>query len=46
MGHKRRPSAFQKQVRFFTILAFVLMILLVVGIMLLINRPVGGYNWF
>jgi len=45
MGHKRKPSAFQKQVRFFAILAGVVMILFVVGVILLYNRPVGGYNW-
>jgi hypothetical protein len=45
MGHKRKPSAYQKQVRFLAILAGVIMILVLVGVILLFNRPVGGYNW-
>lgn len=45
MGHKRKPTAYQKQIRLLMILAGVIMILLVVGIILLLNEPVGGYNW-
>ena len=43
VGHKRRPSAYQKQIRFLTILFAVIMILILVGLILLLNRPVGGY---
>jgi hypothetical protein len=45
MGHKRKPTAYQKQIRFFAILVTVIMIIVVVGIILLFNQPVGGYNW-
>lgn len=44
MGNKRRPTAHQKQIRFLAILFGVIMLLVVVGLMLLLNRPVGGYH--
>ena len=43
--HKRKPTAHQKQIRLLAILAGVIMILIVVGVILLFNQPVGGYNW-
>ena len=45
MGHKRKPTTYQKQVRFLAILTGVIMIIVVVGVILLFKRPVGGYNW-
>ena len=44
MAHKRRPTAHQKQIRFLAILFVIIMILAIVGLMLLLNRPVGGYH--
>jgi len=44
MPRKRSMTAYQKQNRFFTIFFGVLMILIVVGVLLLVNRPVGGYG--
>jgi hypothetical protein len=43
MSHKRRPTGHQKQIRFLAIFFGVVMILSVVGMILLLNRPVGGY---
>jgi hypothetical protein len=43
MPHKRRPTDHQKQIRFLAILFALIMILVVVGTMLLLNRPMGGY---
>jgi len=45
MAHKRRPTAHQKQIRFLAILFGIIMILVVVGLLLLLNKPVGGYHW-
>jgi predicted nucleic acid-binding Zn ribbon protein len=45
MAHKRKPTGHQKQIRFLAIFFGVLMLLIVVGMMLLLNRPVGGYRW-
>jgi hypothetical protein len=39
MGHKRHPSAHQKQVRFFLFFFGALMVIAVVAIIVLINRP-------
>jgi hypothetical protein len=44
MGHKRRPTAHQKQIRFLMFLFGALMLLVLLGVMLLLNRPVGGYH--
>jgi hypothetical protein len=44
MGHKRKPTAHQKQVRFFLFFLGAVMIVVVVAMMLLLNRPVGGYH--
>ncbi len=44
MAHKRKPTAHQKQVRFLMILLGAIMIIAVVGMILLLNRPVGGYG--
>jgi hypothetical protein len=44
MGNKRKPSAHQKQIRFLAILFGAIMVIIVVGLMLLLNRPVGGYH--
>jgi hypothetical protein len=41
MGNKRRPSAHQKQIRFLTILFGAIMIAIVVGLLVLFNRPPG-----
>ncbi|HUC84658.1 MAG TPA: hypothetical protein VL970_05645 [Candidatus Acidoferrales bacterium] len=45
MPHKRRPTAYQKEIWFLTILLAVIMILAIVGVMLLLNRPPGGYHF-
>jgi hypothetical protein len=45
MGHKRKPTAHQKQIRVIAIFASVLLIAAVVGMILMMNQPVGGYNW-
>jgi hypothetical protein len=42
MGNKRRPSAHQKQIRFFTIFFGVIFIAVAVAILLMLNRPPGG----
>jgi len=44
MGNKRRATAHQKQILFLSLLFGALMIIAVVGLLLLINRPVGGYG--
>jgi hypothetical protein len=44
MGHRRKPTAHQKQVRFFMILIGSIMIIGVVVIIVALNRPVGGYR--
>ena len=44
MGHKRRPTAHQKQIRFLAIVFAIIMVAFLVGMMLLFNRPVGGYH--
>jgi hypothetical protein len=44
MPHKRRPTAHQKQIRFLMIFFGAVMLLVLVGVMLLLNRPVGGYH--
>ncbi len=44
MAHKRRPTGHQKQIRFLMFLLGAIMLLVVVGLMLLLNRPVGGYH--
>ena len=44
MGHKRKPTAHQKQIRFLAVLFAIIMVAFLVGMMLLFNRPVGGYH--
>ncbi len=44
MANKRQPSPHQKQMRFMTILFGALIILVLVVLMLVLNRPVGGYH--
>jgi hypothetical protein len=44
MGHKRKPSPHQKQMRFMTFLFAAIMIAVLIAVMLLVNRPVGGYH--
>ena len=44
-GHKRRPTAHQKQIRFIAILVCVVLIMGVVAVILMMNQPVGGYQW-
>jgi len=44
MGIKRKPTAYQKQIRFLAILFGVLMIVVVVALLLLLDRPPGGYH--
>jgi len=44
MAHKRRPTEHQKQIRFLGVLFGILMILVVVGVILLLNWPVGGWH--
>lgn len=39
MGHKRKPSPHQKQIRFFMIFFGAIMILAAVGVILLLERP-------
>ena len=43
MPHKRRPTGHQKQIRFLLFLCGALLLLALIGMMLLLNRPVGGY---
>ena len=45
MGHKRKPTAHQKQIRFIAILACVVLMAVVVVLILFLNNPVGGYQW-
>ena len=44
MGNKRKPTPHQKQIRFLMIFFGALMVIIVVALMLLLNRPVGGYH--
>ena len=44
MGHKRKPTPHQKQIRFLMLFFGAILIILVVAAMLLLNRPVGGYH--
>jgi len=44
MGKKRQASGHQKQILFLSLFFGALMIIAVVGLLLLINRPVGGYG--
>ena len=37
--HHRKPSAYQKQIRFFTVLFIAVGTLLVLGLLWLLNRP-------
>jgi hypothetical protein len=43
MGHKRRPTAHQRQIRFLMIFFGAIMVIAVVVMIVLLNRPVGGY---
>jgi hypothetical protein len=38
MGHKRKPSPHQKQIRFFTIMLGAILIALVTGLLWMLNR--------
>ena len=42
MGHKRKPTAHQRQIRFLAFLFGTIMVAVVVAVMLLLNRPPGG----
>jgi hypothetical protein len=44
MGHKRKPTAHQKQIRFLLFFCATIMIIAVVVIILLMGRPVGGFH--
>jgi hypothetical protein len=44
MGHKRRPTEHQRQIRFLAILFGAVMIIAVIAMMLWWSRPVGGYH--
>ena len=44
MSYKRRPTAQEKQIKLIAILVGVLLLLAVVGVLLLLGRPVGGYR--
>jgi hypothetical protein len=44
MGLKRRPSAHQRQMRFFAILFGAIMIAVLVALILIFNQPPGGYH--
>jgi len=44
MGNKRKPTPHQKQIRFMMFFFGAIMIIVLVGVMLLLNRPVGGYH--
>jgi len=46
MGFKRQPTPHQKQIRFFAILFTVIVILLATGLILMLNRPIGGYHFY
>jgi hypothetical protein len=45
MPHKRRPTAYQKQIRFILIFFGLVLLLLLLGVMFLLNRPPGGYHF-
>jgi hypothetical protein len=45
VGHKRKLTSHQRQIRFILILFGTIMVVAVVGLILLLNRPVGGYQW-
>jgi hypothetical protein len=44
MVPKRKPSAYQNQIRFLTFLFGAIIMLVVVAAMLLLNRPPGGFH--
>jgi t-SNARE complex subunit (syntaxin) len=44
MGHKRKPTSHQKQIRFLGILFGAIMVVVVVVVLVLLNRPPGGYH--
>jgi t-SNARE complex subunit (syntaxin) len=44
MGHKRKPTSHQKQIRFLAILFGAIMVVVVVVVLVLLNRPPGGYH--
>jgi hypothetical protein len=45
MPHKRHPTAYQKQIRFIMVFFGIILVLLLVGVILLLNRPMGGYHF-
>jgi cbb3-type cytochrome oxidase subunit 3 len=45
MPHKRRPTVYQNQVRFISLMFVVVLILAFVGVIILLNRPPGGYHF-
>jgi len=44
MGHKRRATAHQRQIRFLMIFFGTIMVIAVVAMIVLLNRPIGGYH--
>jgi hypothetical protein len=46
MGDKRKPSAHQKQVRFFVFFFGTIMITAVIAMLIFLNRPIGGFHHF
>jgi hypothetical protein len=45
MSSNRKPTAHQRQMRFLLYFFGTLMILAVVGVIILLNRPVGGFHY-
>jgi hypothetical protein len=44
MGHKRKPTPHQKQIRFFVFFFGALVILIAVGIIVLMNQPWNRFH--
>jgi len=44
MGHKRKPTAHQRQIRFFTIFFGAVMVLILVALLWLFNRSPGNIH--
>jgi len=45
MSPNRKPTAHQRQIRFLMYLFGTLMVAAVVGLIILLNRPVGGFHY-
>jgi predicted nucleic acid-binding Zn ribbon protein len=45
MPHKRHPTAHQKQIRFILVFFSILLLLALVGVLLLLSRPMGGFRF-